>query len=520
MSGAAGRRVAVLVALATVGTLGVVAFALWGPLPLRVDDWKWYRTVDQAWDRATYPLAIYALIGVVAVVGWARVARMRALREALLVMSLGLLAFLGQLMAARQSPGDYNDSLIAVALPGANRYHQAARAAGKQYGSLGAALRGYSLWMREQSGAGAKLIVTHPAGPLTLYWCLNQVYAGNEAGARRFLRRCEAWLASGESVRESLRTTAAADLFRDMSDGELAGAWLATLLLRLAASLVVAPVYAMARGLHGRQTALIAAAFAAAVPSLVLYSPGLDQSFPVLAATACWLGWSAGQRRSHLRAGLAGLVVSVGLFFSLSFAVVGIWASLLAVAGLWRREARPRARDVGTLAAAGMAGLLAPVLLLLVAVGYNSFAVWLRCLAANAQFNAQAGRAYWKWVLVNPAEFLVFLGVPVACLFVWRAASQAREARARGWRDADWPTLAIAALVVLLNLSGANRGEVARLWMFLMPGCLVAAAAQLDRCAPYRRAVFVSLFALQAVQVIAFRASLDVLLGMYYHWPG
>jgi hypothetical protein len=56
--------------------------------------------------------------------------------------------------------------------------------------------------------------------------------------------------------------------------------------------------------------------------------------------------------------------------------------------------------------------------------------------------------------------------------------------------------------------------------MFLMPGCLVAAAAQLDRCAPYRRAVFVSLFALQAVQVIAFRASLDVLLGMYYHWPG
>ncbi len=365
-------------------------------------------------------------------------------------------------------------------------------------------------------GESHQLAITHPAGPLTLFWSLNHVFAGDEAAARQFVRGCEDWLAGGLHAKDPQGPSEVVSLFGDMSEAELAGVWLATFVLRLAAALAVVPVFAMARAVYGVRTAIVAAALMAVVPSLVLYSPGIDQAFPVLAATACWLAWTAGARGSLLRAALAGASVSVGLLYSLSFAVVGGWAALLAAAALGRNG---RLRDTGrvaALAAAGLAGFAVPVVTLYLAVGYNSPAVWVTCLEANAKFNAQSGRVYWTWLLVNPVEFLVFLGAPVAALFVSRAASGVGDLwRGRGWREADWATLVLAGLLVALNLLGANRGEVSRLWMFLMPGCMIAAAAQVERCAPYRRAVLVSLFALQAVQATVFKSLLDVLLGFY-----
>ena len=44
-----------------------------------------------------------------------------------------------------------------------------------------------------------------------------------------------------------------------------------------------------------------------------------------------------------------------------------------------------------------------------------------------------------------------------------------------------------------------------------MPPCAMAAAAEAERYAPYRRAVFAALFALQCVQVVVFKATVNVL---------
>ncbi|MBM4036507.1 MAG: hypothetical protein FJ291_32625 [Planctomycetes bacterium] len=509
MSDTAGWRTGLLLLAASVLTAAVLWFAAWGPLPLRVEDWVWFRIAEPPWESALAPLGVYALIGLVAILAWQRAERLGRAKQALVISTLTALALLGQLLAAKQLPGDYNESIVALATPGANRYHSAAR----DVKDLGWVLRDYPSWM---SRPDHRLIVTHPAGPLTLFWRLNQVFAGSEDAAQAFVRRCEDLLSGGVHVRDPEAPRDVRALLGRMAAADLAGAWLASFVLRLAASLVVPAVFAAARAMYGLRAGLVAAALSAVVPSLLLFSPGLDPAFPALAATACWLGWSAGARNSPWGAAMAGAVLSLGLFFSLSFAVVAVWAGLLCLAALRRAQAPRRAGDAEILALSALAGLAVPAITLYLAVGYNSPAVWWKCLEANAAFNARSGRGYWTWLGANPVEFLVFVGVPVACLFVARVASAGRDLwRRRAWREADWPTLIVAGLLVALNVLGANRGEVARLWMFLMPGCVIAAAAQAERCAPYRRAAIVAVFALQAIQATVFKSLLDVLSGMY-----
>lgn len=512
MSHSTARSALLAVSAMVALTALVMAYAAWGPLPLRVDDWAWHRLPCSDWAAAGPTMMVFALMGLLAVLGARRGGQWAPSRQAQALAALVVLALAAQVSAARQLPGGYSESIVALGKPGANRYHAAARGVR----SLSAVLRDYPRWMREKSH---KLIITHPAGPLTLFWSLNQVFAGSEAAARGFVHWCEDRFAWGIRAKDPEGPAAMVELFRDMSDADLAGVWLASFALRLAAALLVLPVYALGRVIHGVNVGIVAGALAGMVPSLLLFSPGIDQIFPVLAATACWLGWTAGARRSVWRAAWAWLTVSVGMFFSLSFAVVAGWAGLLALASLARSSGqsgeRVRGRTMASLATAGAVGFAAPAVTLYVATGYNSLRAWVACVGANAEFNASSGRLYGTWLWANPVEFLVFLGVPVACLFVARAAAGIRSVWRRRWDEADWATLSLVALLVGLNLLGVNRGEVARLWMFLMPGCLIAAAAQVECYAPYRRVVLIALLALQASQAAALKSLLDVLLGFY-----
>ncbi len=504
MTDPAPRRPALLVAAALVLTAAAVAVVVARPVRLGADDWRWLPVPKPDWAAALWPLALLALLGGVVLAAWGWVGDAGRLLEAALVAALVLLAFLVQVAVGRQAKAGYHESLFAVALPKASAYHEATR----RIDSFGQHLRQYEAEVRR--APFRVQLSTHPAGPVVLFWGLNHLFAGRPAAAERFVRWCEEWLAGGLRLEES---PAAAALFADMSAAERAGAWLATIVLRLAACLVLVPVYVAGRRLYGHRTALAAAGLSAAIPSLLLFSPGLDQAYPVLALTAVWLGYRAAERESLWRAVLCGLVVSVGLFLTLAFAVVAAWSGLAAVIGLWGRAPGRRLALAGRLLAAGLAGWLLPVAVLYGVAGYNSFVVWWACWEGNARFNALTQRSYWTWLWLNPLEFAIALGVPTACLFGRRALGQVWGRLRKGWRGGDWMTLLVLGLLVALDVLGANRGEVPRLWMFLMPACALAAAAELREYAPYRRALLAALFAAQAVQVVIFKATLNV-LGM------
>ena len=498
---------AVLGLVATIATLVVLAYVRWCPVLPRIDDWRWHRVAEPALEAGVPVLATFALLGLAAMAALRVGERRPRLVGAAMVVPMAVLAFVAQLLSADLAPGGYSEGLIALGKPGANRYHHAARGVP----DLARVARHYARWMRSP---GHKERITHPVGPLALFWGLNHVFA-NEEAAGRFVAWCERGFAAGVSVRGPDAPPMAARLFRGMSNAELAGVWLASLILPLAAALAVLPTYALGASLYGVRAGVVAAALCAAVPSLFAYSPGLDQLFPVGAATAWWLTWTAGQRRSPWRAFLAGLVVSLGLFFTLAFAVVAAWGALLFLVGLRRGDERPTGRRLAWLVALGVGGFVVPLAAAWALVGYDSLGVWVQCLRANSEFNAGMGRTYWKWLLANPVEFLVFLGVPVAVAFLWRAVEAVRAVGKKGAGSANWTALPLLALLLVLDLLGANRGEVSRLWMFLTPACAVVAGGLVAGSGRRARAVFAWLFALQAIQVVVFRGCLDMLLGMY-----
>jgi methylthioxylose transferase len=108
------------------------------------------------------------------------------------------------------------------------------------------------------------------------------------------------------------------------------------------------------------------------------------------------------------------------------------------------------------------------------ATGYDPFAAM---AAVNRFWSVAPGtnRVYWIWVLGNLLAFTGMLGFPLAAgllVGTWRAL-----------RERAWGSFEVATLACLLAgaLWGHTKGEVERMWQFLVPFAVVVAVGQLRR---------------------------------------
>jgi hypothetical protein len=85
-------------------------------------------------------------------------------------------------------------------------------------------------------------------------------------------------------------------------------------------------------------------------------------------------------------------------------------------------------------------------------------------------------RSYFAWLVHNPIDFTLFVGVPLVALGAARALAALR-ARLSGPRvsfgPAFWRQLTLGVGFGILILSGSVRGEVGRVWIPLMPVVLI-----------------------------------------------
>ena len=90
----------------------------------------------------------------------------------------------------------------------------------------------------------------------------------------------------------------------------------------------------------------------------------------------------------------------------------------------------------------------------------------------------------WQAAVLNNVEFAVWVGFPVIMLAVVRAA-KAGAAFIR-WRPTrlDWLTLIYGGMYAALNLLGSTKGEVGRLWIFLLPLTALLAGAEVRSIIP------------------------------------
>jgi hypothetical protein len=231
----------------------------------------------------------------------------------------------------------------------------------------------------------------------------------------------------------------------------------------------VLPVAALARdelGEDGRRWAL---ALWVLAPMTVLYTAtSADAVFAVALAGAALAAHRGLVRRSWVWTLAGGLLLWVGSMLTYA-------AALLLVFLLVRAVGRLR-QDPGWVLgwAAGTAGIVLGLAgLLWLVTGYDPVAAVRATHAAYQAAPGSAGRPYLPWLVGDPIAFGGMLGIPLFAALVTGAVAVVRE---RAWTGID---AAVLTCLLAASLWGFSRGEVERIFLFLVPLALVPVVRQL-----------------------------------------
>ena len=283
------------------------------------------------------------------------------------------------------------------------------------------------------------------------------------------------------------------------------------LLLALAGSSSILPVYVLARRLAGAEAGLVAACVMAGIPSLLLLSAWSDQLVLFFAVRVICLAYLAWKSERLWVAVIAGAVFAVGTLVSFGLLVLGAWLVGWGVLGWLRSPDRGAAarRMLGRTGAA-FAGFLSFHLALFISTGYRAWTVaYLGLFAHRQETTVEFPRTYWKWVLMNPVEMAVFAGLALVAAALWASLRGGR-------RDGGAPSsslrlflLSWVIVLVALDVSGIVRAEVGRIWLFLMWPLAVAASGTAASLRT-RGMVVTMLVGMQLCQALAMRGYLNI----------
>jgi hypothetical protein len=229
--------------------------------------------------------------------------------------------------------------------------------------------------------------------------------------------------------------------------------------------------YALARRVLDENSARIAGVLAAFSPALLHFgATSADAVFLTLGLLAA-IPLMSVKPTTRLAGALVLAVVSL---FAWSLLAVAAWATLLVLA-------RDGFRPAITLAVLTGAVLLAFHAVFALATGFDPLGT-LQATSHVYEIGIASRRPYAYWLFGSPTAFLLILGAPIAWLALKRLAQGAPEA------------LAIAAVIAIACVLGFTKAETERIWLFLVP-LVILAAAPLVR----RPRALVALLALQAV---------------------
>lgn len=451
------RRPAMIVVAAGAMLVAGLALALRpGRIPLGVPgEWEWQRVRP---GPSAGPIA-FALAGVAAYAGFAA-AGFRAMareggrrRRSAWLAGLVVAAVAVQGVVQEGAPPGYGLSkwIFALHPSGSSGYYTVAR---WQMGDARKFLADYPTWIQKQD---ALHVGTHPPGLFLTARALLVAMGANPRAARAVVD------ASPPSVITAILALRDTD---GLTRADAAALSLTGALTLLACASTVVPLYFLARSSLPPASAWASAALWPLVPSAILFQPTADTAFPLLATSALALAVRARRPPGGSGPVLAfgsGLVMAAGMVFTLAFLAVGLVAALILAT-----PPGPAPRRRAALIASTGAGFLAGALGWWAATSSDPFSTWWANQANHARFYAEYPRSYRAWIVANPVELAVAIGLPATA---WALAALGSPRRVP--REA-WATLFVLAA---LTLTGRSLSEVARLWLPLMPPLLVASGA-------------------------------------------
>ncbi len=313
---------------------------------------------------------------------------------------------------------------------------------------------------------------THPPGLQVLFWGMGRLLERFPGLAER----------AGPFLRTYLCNDPAASPIFFYSNAVLSAAWL-QMLMPLWGALSIFPFYGLARLLFDRQTAVRGAVLLILVPSMLLFAAHWAHFYTLLALLALFILYYGLVSGKWWPIFLSGLLVSLASFLSFSnvalAAMMGItlfvyWASTLARSGMQigsfiSRRWQPLLAQVIALSG----GFVVTWLSYYLFFGVTFFEVYAQGLLNHTKITGY--RTYSTWLGYNLFDFFLFLGIPLVLALGVMIAHQVKMKGAKQRLELQAiPFWSFLVTILALNLSGISKGEVARLWMFLMPLAVLA----------------------------------------------
>ncbi len=266
-------------------------------------------------------LAILGFVGFVARGARALGGEPSRMRQAAWVAMLAVAGVMVQAVVQEGAPEGLGLAkwIIALQNSGSSGYHSVARHA--MPGGLGPFLADYPAWIQRQDSLH---IGTHPPGLFVLARVLDDLTRQHPSWTRQVVA-----LAPGSAG-------AAIRLYqgnRSLTRDEAAALALTGALTLLGSALSVIPLYLLARAAGSARVAWAAAVLWPLLPAAIMFQPTADTALPVVSLSAlAAAAWAARLRRTSLRfalATLAGVILAVGMQFTLVFLAVGLVVAII-----------------------------------------------------------------------------------------------------------------------------------------------------------------------------------------------
>jgi len=294
-------------------------------------------------------------------------------------------------------------------------------------------------------------------------------------------------------------------------NAEKAASVFLSLFLPFLKCIVIIPMYYLGKLIYDKKTALIAICFYAVIPALNLFTPGMDQTYTLVSVLSFYLFCFSIKKNKIWFAFLSGLVLSTGIM--LSFCFLAILGLIICYGLIWFWINKTHLNYILKSFLVLFVAFTALPLLFYFLYNFNiiEFFLSINVFSENARLDIVgseiARRTYWKWLLYNPIDFFMFIGIPISALSF---RSIYNIAKSKNIRVADVFSVSFFIILFLLLISGINRSEVARLWMFLMPFPALIAAQQIAQIKIKTSSAFLILFSLQIIQTIVFKLFISV----------
>jgi Dolichyl-phosphate-mannose-protein mannosyltransferase len=305
----------------------------------------------------------------------------------------------------------------------------------------------------------ANHVQTHPPGPILMHWLGLKFFESNPALA--------------DSIAMPLRTLQCHNPGLMALDNPQIASALIGMLIPLIGALAVWPMYAVGKRIVGSNAALIAAALFPIMPLFAMWPTQWDQIYPLLLFSGLYFMHTGLESKSMRRIFLAGIPLSIATFFSVGNSVLIAIVALYGLIQYLSISSSLRLSISRSLLLAVSFVLGCASIWISYALIYHVNPIEVLSTGSRLAFESTTGnRSYLLWLLWNPIDFAIFLGIPIVVLLILN------------WQKILRPPRRLLPLVVstfvvflLLDLSGIVRGEVGRLWMYFGPLMLLTVAA-------------------------------------------